>query len=264
MEEDAGVVETRPMMTFQLSANAPEFFPSPLPNTASSSSRSVHFLEPSPSSDGDNCCPPTTSHTRRGRGKNRGKDRSAARLKKAEAASSWRPTIVQAEPDARPHEGSDQWIIDQALEQLNLGKDKVYITGVANQRIASVLQTRPDIFRIQFYMAPTGRLAYNVHLAKEPHEMKVKTHVAVTVADDERIQLVHRVRMFQKASRVGYAVWCEYCQQSGFTSLDPEFLDSAELQQFFVRLQFKSASSGSAAVPIGGSIPARHPFLAPS
>ena len=157
-------------------------------------------------------------------------------------------------------------IVDQAMKQVSQGNSKVYISGIANRRIASVLQKRPDLFRLQFYTTKSGRLAFNVHLVDVPSVLEDKApeqHCAVgdTVSDDERCQLTHRVRMFQQASRDHNGVWQDYCHECGFPSFDPAFVESVDLQLFFTRVQYKTASSRKSVAPIGGSINSRRPYI---
>ena len=158
-------------------------------------------------------------------------------------------------------------IVDQAVQQVSQGNSKVYISGIANRRIASVLQQRPDLFRLQFYTTQSGRLAFNVHLVEVPAVLEVKVPeqdcaADDTVSDDERCQLLHRVRMFQQASRAHNGVWQDYCHECGFPSFDPAYVESADLQTFFARVQYKTATSRKNVAPIGGSsFSSRRPYL---
>ena len=134
-------------------------------DNASLPSRSVHFVEP----ECDVHNKPTSSkRAKRARVKSAGGNKQAS-------SPTWRPKVDIAELTVQPTTSIDEHIIAQAISQLSHGGNKVYIKGTANSAIASTLQKRPDLFRLQFYMGSSGRLAFQVHLVCAPSVVEACT-----------------------------------------------------------------------------------------
>jgi len=174
------------------------------------------------------------------------------------------------------HDGDKQhqveFIVAQAIEQLTNGSNWVYVKGVPHRQIHNVLLRRPDLFHVQHVWSKAGHRAFNVSLqsatdvqvttatssvkkVKEiSHEPELRSASVGSCPDDMRSHLLHRVKSFQQASRDRNSVWKEYCDTCGF-SYNLGLIDTVDLQLFFIRVRFQTASpkSDMQSPPIGGS-----------
>ena len=185
--------------------------------------------------------------------------------------------------------GDTTSIIVQALEQLNNGCNRVYISGVSNGRVRAVLLSRPDLFQLHYGKSKAGRQAFDVTLrvtsndvgriaGNERGGVEMAPQVCVTQPsstpsllcrstlgsgiDSARNGLLHQVKSFQQASRDHNSTWRQFCDINGH-SYNPELVSSDDLHTFFQKVRirrFKPAVDKQSS-PICGSQYQQRPHI---